>query len=304
MGRSAAKQIARAAASSERSKLLRAMSPSLRSLAGQIMSDMTEQRQANVRFYHKLGRQFLDVIDNPAEYQTDDQKLNNVMPYDLLRKMFPASIDTINKSVQFARLYSDEDVKTALAKRNQEHAEFRLHWGHFVHLVSVDNKAVRVKFEDRAVSEILDPSELHKLIMQHFNGPRRPGAGRSLGIPKTLPKQLNQIVDMSRLYAKRAATVWHGKEHSVFGNVLAVPTEQYTKDTLKQLTEVEESLIAVQASAEEDLAACRRTIEHVKAALNPKETQPESKPAPAKPLRKIKEVVASAVKSGRPVAAK
>lgn len=324
--------LARNSMASDRRLILNEMAPALRQLAAEWQQDVIEQVQNNIQFYWSAGDKVLDLEEHPERYLTAEQKAKGVRPLDLFMNFFSTSSSSITKAIRFRKLYPTKaDLNRLFGYRNPENAGFRINWGHVVYLITVEVAATRIKFEERCAANGWEPDELHEMIMKHFNGSRRPGSGRPIGIPKTVPKQLTQIIDMSSLWLRRANDVWHGSNHSVFSNVMNVAPDQYTTKTLADLEAVASLLESVKTAAESETEVCNRTIQHVKSALevrgtiNPEEPPTvgtetavqkvekpakSTKPAPettiaTKPLRSVKAVVGRAVAAGkRPEAAK
>lgn len=278
MGRtSGGAQLARA---STQQALLKEMAPPLRQLAAEWRQDIIDQVQRNIQFYWDAGGKVLDLEEHPDRYLTPEQKARGVRPLDLFMAFFETSSSTITKAIRFRRLYpTKDDLKRLFGYRNSEDPGFRITWAHVVYLITVEVEKTRIKFEEKTAAEALDADELQKQILVHYNGSRRPGSGRPLGIPKTIPKQLSQIVDMSGLWLRRAKDVWHGDNHSVFTNVINQAPDQYTTDTLAQLEHVAQSLEEVKTAAESEVTMCQRTIAHVKNSLEARNAiQPETPP--------------------------
>lgn len=332
MGRTnGATSLARKSVSSDRQLLLREMNPALRQLAAEWQQDVIDQVQNSIQFYWNAGDKVLDLEERPELYVTAEQKAKGVRPLDMFMSFFSTSSSSITKAIRFRKLYPDKgDLKRLFSYRNPDDAGFRINWGHVVYLITCDVAKTRIKFEELCAAEALEPDELHERIMAHYNGSRRPGSGRPIGIPKTVPKQLSQIIDMSSLWLRRANDVWHGANHSVFSNVMNVAPDQYTTQTLSHLESVATLLEGVKTAAETEADVCNRTIQHVKSALetrgviNPEEppkvgtetaVQKVEKPAkttkptpeaitPTKPSRGVKAIVGRAVAAGRPTPAK
>lgn len=282
------------------------MCPALRQKCKQLLVDIVQHHQQTILFLHSLGRTALDVKESPNEYLTQKQRDQGVDPLDLIRRAASAGngYETLKKAMQFASVYNDDDLKRLLGYRSKTSEDFRLLWGHAIYLMSVEDTTARIRFEREAVSNLWMPQELRAAIVKFYNGPRG-GGGRNMAIPKTVPKQLEQIQVISQTWVKRHMNVWNGKNHSVYTNVMQQSDDALSGETLASLNSVAATLEDMQAAINDELQACKRTQQYVQSVLDVRAGGSTGEPAkePTKAPAKAKEPVKAAKGSGKPTAA-
>lgn len=256
MAQNKATRMRRPSALGTRKAVVSSMHPALRAVYADLQSGMVDKIEDNLRFYHQMGRACLDVKQNPDKYLTEEQRLQNLNPFSLLEEAMSSSRSTLQKAAAFAEKYDAEDLKRLFGYRNQEDPKFRLHWGHVLQLLSVAETRLRIGFEEKAIMHLWDPLELQKNIQAHYGGPRRAG-GRPLAVPNTVPSQINQMVTMTGLWARRNREVWNGEKHNVFKNIMDLPPEKCTPKMMKSLQGLRTQWEEMQA----DLVRSMQTIE-------------------------------------------
>lgn len=268
MGRTGPMEVARrhSEALAGREEVLKEMTPSLRSAVVEIQRELVEKSAETLKYYHRLGQRCAEIRDNPDKYLTEDQRARKVNAFDLVQEAISQSREGLRKAAAFADKYTEEDVKRLVGYRNPEDNKFRLHWGHVVHLVSVDRLDQRMTFEKKATDEMWDPSTLHAQLVAHFGGTRRAG-GRHFGVPRSITGQVHQMLNVSNTWLKRQQQVWNGKKHSVFTNVLNLAPDQYTPEMLAELKNTRSVMESMQAEAADNVGHLNRTIEHVSEAI-------------------------------------
>lgn len=258
------KQLARQAVGGRRA-LAAGMSLAMKTLVADMVTRIGEQAEQNVLFYHWIGVQVNRVRSDPDSFLTPEQAADRRDPVEILQAAIGLSIESVRKAVQFSSMYSEDEVKQLMKRRSNRDPKFRLQWSHIIYLITVSDNKQREEYQRKIFDECLTADDLHKMIVKKL-GKRRSG-GRILGIPSTVPRQLEQVVDMTSSWLRRHNTVWNGTSHSVYANVLNTPPDKYTVETLSQLERVSSTLQSVRDAATTDLASCDRTIEHVRAAL-------------------------------------
>jgi len=258
------KQLARHITSGKRA-LESGLSIAMKKLVTTMVTRIGEQAEQNVLFYHWIGMQVQEVRKEPDAYLTPEQAADGKDPVELLQSAIGLSVESVRKAVQFSSMYTEDEVKALMGRRSDKDPKFRLQWAHIIYLITVSDSKLRAEYQKKIFTECLSADDLHKLIVKKL-GKRRSG-GRILGVPSTVPRQLEQVVDMTASWLKRHDTVWNGKSHSVYANVLNTPPDKYTVETLAQLERVNTTLQSVKTAASADLESCERTIEHVRAAL-------------------------------------
>lgn len=265
MGRTGkGKQLARQATVNRRA-MAAGMSIAMRTLVADMVTKIGEQAEQNVLFYHWIGTQVNQVRQDPESYLTPEQAADRRDPVEILQAAIGLSVESVRKAVQFSTMYTEDEVKALMQRRSDSDPKFRLQWAHIIYLITVSDPKLRGEYQKKIFAECLSADDLHKMIVKKL-GKRRSG-GRILGVPSTVPRQLEQVVDMTSSWLRRHDTVWNGASHSVYANVLNTPPDKYTVDTLSQLERVSTTLQSVKDAASKDLDSCERTMEHVRAAL-------------------------------------
>lgn len=243
------------------------MSPQLKEKCKDIQKGIVERSEGNLRFYWQLGNDCVDIRDNPKKYLTDEQQAQEVDPFGLLQRFMSTSKDTLIKAARFADRYERADLERLVKYRNTSDPKYRLNWAHVVNLITVDTKAERIRFERAAVNDLLQPMDLLKLIQKSYGGSRRAGSGRALGIPRSIQAQINQINSVTKTWLNRHTQVWHGPKHSVYTNLMQMPPDDVTTDTLKDVQEICDVMDAMLAAVTEERATAERTLEKLKDTL-------------------------------------
>lgn len=260
---------------------IKEMSPQLRQKFKQMQVETIDQMANTVTFVHNLGCQVLEIEENADHYLTEKQKANGIDPLELIRRANATGYETLKKAVQFARVYNKDDLKRLLGYRSKQSEVFRIQWGHIIYLCSIGEAQNRLRFEKEATDNLWTPAELHNAIVRFYGAPRSQG-GRKLGIPKTVNKQLEQIAEMSRIWTKRHQEVWHGKGHSVYGNVEQLSDSDINNDTLLRLTTLSQTLEEMQTALHDEASACKRTLAYVQKTIDSRAT--DSPPAAVAPV--------------------
>lgn len=299
----------RNSALSARKQAAAEMTPALKSVCQEMQSGLVDRAEDNLRFYHQIGKRCLEVQEHPEKYLTEQQRTQGVDPLVLMENFLGSSRSTMKRSLNFAQKYDSEDLKRLFAYRNADDPKFRLHWGHVGHLLSVAEARKRISFEEQAVQNLWQPDELSKHIIAAFNGPRRSG-GRPLGVPRTVPAQLSQMLNMTSLFLRRKREVWCGNKMNVFKNIIEVPREKLTTSMMKDLEKLEKQWEEMQSELDEARRLVKDTLSHVRSGMEDEAADPTppagkkaaaaAKPAPAA-NRKSPAARAREVASRRPV---
>jgi hypothetical protein len=263
----------------DRQAVLDQMAPALREKFKELQNRIADQSAENVKFYHNMGKSLLEIRQHPSKYLTETQLADNLDPVELLEQAMATTRESLRKAVLFAERYDTEALHRLLRYRNPGDSKFRLHWGHVVYLLSLETEPQRVKFEELAVKDCLSPPDLHKAIMRHFGGARSRG-GRPLAIPRTVNGQLNQIKSMSSLWLRRNNEVWNGPKHSVFVNLMELPPDSYTTDTLRDVQQLRQTVAEISQQAADDVKQADRVIEYIQTALDKKGEKPAASKRP------------------------
>jgi len=256
MGRTSAKDAAARAklAAAQRQEALDAMNPALRKKTTQIEELSHSTREANLRYYHKLGQHVLDVRQNAdGKFGTKRDK-----PITLLEKALFTHKRTLRKTATFADLYSQDDLDKLVAMIDAE-SGFSVHWGHMSYILTLATKKERNEFAKMALTKKLDPPALHAEIKRRY-GTRGASPGRKMECPKTVPAQIRQMLETTRIWIGKHDTVWYGDETNIIENVLGAESAEVGQQDLENMQALLELLEGMAQRAKQFKTPVKKAI--------------------------------------------
>lgn len=241
----------------QRLAALQHMNPALRSKLNDVEQMLTTISQNSIMFNYKLGALLKDIRMNPKKYGGDTAM-------DLIERALPGRADLIRRSVQFAMEMTAADADELSSLENTD-AAFRLNWGHLIVLLTLKNKEQRLVYAKRAISELLEPAALHKLI-QSKTGKKNNG-GRPHKLPATIPGQLRQVKTKTTDWIAKHEAIWDGNADSAFDNMLSCSADVVTVDMLNDARATREALAQMAELAKKDIDTFDKIIERIERCL-------------------------------------
>lgn len=241
--------------SDDRKEAVEQMNAKLKRKLGTIDKMFADSREANLRFYHKLGSICREVKEDPETY---DRK-----GYRLLEQALYTQKRTLRKARQFAELY-DEAQLNGLIAMVHENTGYRIHWGHLTYLLGLNTEKQREDWAQKAVRNLWDPPALHAAIKKRF-GDRGVGGGRPHQLPATTHMQIRQMMEVSRNFVNKR-NLWNGDDENVFANVANEAPDEIVELDLDNLEATKAHLrtIATEARAmETQIDACIARVKDV-----------------------------------------
>jgi len=238
MGRtSAAARVGRSAKliATEREANIAGMNAATKKKFTKLSKMIGDTREANLRFYHSIGSELLDIEEDQDKYTHDG--------YRLMIASLSLDARVLNKAKNFADSYDAKQL-TALIKLKNKDSEFQLHWGHIDYLLTLNTEKQREMWADKAVNKMWDPPELHDHIQLRYNrgDSDKDAGGRPHKLPAKVSGQIRQIKEHARNFVYKANNMWNGEEYNVFANILAEPIDELTDVDLENLEELIELL--------------------------------------------------------------
>ena len=230
-----------------RKDALNQMNARLRNAFDRLETKFENARNANLKFYHDLGGDLVEIKAKPETYGKDAIKLIEIAMSTERR--------TLRKCAQFNREYEEKEYDDLVALYNPEN-NFQLHFGHVSVLMTVKDKAQRAQWTHEAVMGTWDPALLHSRI-QKKTGTAEKSHGRKLQVPPTVPKQVAQIKTTSAQWLGRQTEVW--KKH-VFDNVMHYPPNECDDDLVDDLKETRRHMVKISKEAQSNLARIDKLI--------------------------------------------
>lgn len=265
MGRSSLRdRISRSATAfaGERQEALGEMNSRLRKKLVEIEQMVGNAREATILFYYEVGKEIIDV-----RFNKDGQYGERPLPK--VEKAFGVAIRTLYKAASFAESYKPEHVAEFIALEHKE-AGFRLNYQHIVYLLALPTVKLRQKFAKDAVKGCWAPKDLMYAIRKYKGKSKFAGPGRHHKLPKTVSRQIRQILDMARAWHNKYTAVWNGTGEdtaNVFANIMVEPEESIHADDLNVLVAIHALLPEISREATEMQQLTVHAIERVSALL-------------------------------------
>ena len=241
-----------------REEAVNEMNSALKRKFAKIEKQFADAREENLRFYHALGCELIEIRNNPEVY-TDKAPA-------LLEKALATQRRTLRKAVQFADTYTNAQLDELLALEH-EGTGFRVHWGHLTYLLGAPTVEKRLELARQAVNNLWDPPALHAYMKSHSVGQRGRGGGRPQKLPQTLHMMIRQMLQVCDQWVKkRKLWMQDGEEGNVFSRIMQAPPTNLNKDDLDNLKKISELLQEVGAEAVlmmEQVSSCITRVETV-----------------------------------------
>jgi len=264
-----------AAITKARTDALSHMNAQLRRKFNRLEKTMNDLRSENIRYYWRIGTLCNEIEADETKYLGN----NGEKGLKLIEQALSTQSRTLRKAMQFAGLYSEEQMEGLISWENTD-TNFRLNWGHVGFLLTLNTEAQREKYAEEAVEKMLDPNALHDLIKRRFN---RAGAhGRTHAMPATVPAQIRQMHNVCRTWIGKNDNIWNGSAESVFSNVMSVPVGEVETPMLEQLEETRTFMQSIASAAEDNLEKIDRAAEYLRAALD-EQSQADQSEEPTPP---------------------
>lgn len=277
--RQTARQVAKAFADA-REEAVSEMNSALKRKFTKLDKQFADAREENLRFYHRLGCELIEIRNAPEVYGDNAASL--------LEKAFGTQRRTLRKAVQFADTYSDAQLEELLAVVH-EGTGFRLHWGHLTYLLGAPTAEKRQSLATQAVNNLWDPPALHAHMKSNSVGQRGRGGGRPQKLPQTVHMQIRQMLQVCDQWVKKRK-LWQqeGEDGNVFSRIMQAPPTNLGKDDLDNLRKIAEQLQEIGAEAVimmEQINTCATRVDTALTQHAEQLAQAPDAPAPASSRR-------------------
>jgi hypothetical protein len=252
----------------ERKEALEHMNAQLRKKITEIESMISDSRESTIRCHYEIGKDILDVRNNP-------QGKYGQRPMKQLEQAFGVAIRTLYKAAGFAESYTPTQLDAVIALRG-EGTDFALNYQHIVYLLALPTKEKREKFAQMAVNNMWDPKDLMRAVQKYKGKSKYAGPGRKHKLPKTVAKQIRQILDMTRAWHTKYTLLWNGtgeEDANVFANVMVEPEENLHAEDLDMLLALRDLLPEVSREAKEMQRLAGKAVTRVEKILNSRKAE-------------------------------
>lgn len=241
----------------QRLQVLSSINDALRQKLNTVESMLAEFAQSSIMFNYELGTVLKEVRLHPKKFGGDSAMKT-------LETALPGRADLLRRAVQFAIEMTKADAEELSQLENSD-AAFRLNWGHLIVLLTLKNQEQRLAFAKRAVTDVLDPSALHKLIQQK-TGKKHTG-GRPHKLPNTVPAQLRQVMNKTSDWVAKHEEIWDGDKINVFGNMLECAPDDVDVEMLDNAKATREALTKMAELAQKDIETFDKIIQRIENCL-------------------------------------
>ena len=134
---------------------------------------------------------------------------------------------------------------------------------HALMLADIGDKDARKDLQTAIISKKLTTNQLQDAIKEIFGVRRKPGAGRSLKIPKSLKAAFVHLTAQAEKFIKLNDEVWFGDAYDIIEEVDGLPADKLTDEFKAKVIEAAEQCESVATTAAANAKALRGTMPNI-----------------------------------------
>jgi len=228
--------------------------PLLKLYKSQYVTVLNDAAKNALQSYRDMGDLVRTVTEDPDTFKAG--------AVELLAAAGGQSASMLYKARAFLDSYTAAEFRELCGMKGPHN--LRLGWSHVIHLLSISDKKVRLKFQQQAVDQAWTADQLHAAIMAQYEN-RRPGSGRKFVKPKTVSQGIQNYCAFTGELIKRTEQVWS----ETLDELAEIPIESHTPESRDKLLE----LVRLQGQAIEGLNTQRDKCNKVLEMISKKETK-------------------------------
>ena len=243
----------------ERQSAMAAMNPALAGKFEELSELFETGTSSTLRFYFDVGRVCLAVRQDAATYGQN--------AVGLFEKALATSARTLRRAAQFADAYDQNEFDWLLEQAHPD-TDFRLQWGHVAHLLTLRSRQDRERYTEEAISKMLDPAALHKLLRARSG--TEGGHGRKHKQLATPQQAVVQMLKFTKQWTVKCATVWRSPEQDALVALTKLALDESDNELLDTLQELRAELQLLSEQSTAATSQVDRVVEHLKTRLESK----------------------------------
>jgi hypothetical protein len=165
-----------------------------------------ERSAENLRQHYERGQRALDRSEMPGQTYRPAE----------FAKEHNVSVDTLRKEKKFAERYSREEFDELCGVGRNGRS---LHWGHVIYLILIKDGEQRRDLQQQAAEQGWSAPEMRRQVSRlrssqnssEGDSQASPG-GRPLRVYATVGAAMEELIEQTRIWVRRAETGWASKE--------------------------------------------------------------------------------------------